>query len=138
MNAGIVNKMFLPRGRLKRCVLLLKIKNFLFFTISDLAYWVALTFITTGLVYYMTALLQMDKAVYSQYMIILFALSFIVYVPFNVIDRKIGKKKKRFKIIFINKDDQSNPVLASGNPCGMKMWRETALFCCLKQVQLSI
>ncbi len=105
---------------MKRCVLLLKIKNFLFFTISDLAYWVALTFITTGLVYYMTALLQMDKAVYSQYMIILFALSFIVYVPFNVIDRKIGKKKKRFKIIFINKDDQSNPVLASGNPCWMK------------------
>ena len=68
----------------------------------------------------MTVLLQMDKAVYSQYMIILFALSFIVYVPFNVIAQKIGKKKKRFKIIFINKDDQSNSVLASGNPCWMK------------------
>jgi Na+/melibiose symporter-like transporter len=70
-----------------------KNKNFLFFTISDLAYWVALTFITTGLVYYVTVLLQMDKAVYSQYMIILFALSFIFYVPVNVIAQKIGKKK---------------------------------------------
>jgi len=37
----------------------------------------------------------MDKAVYSQYMIILFALSFIVYVPFNVIAQKIGKKKEK-------------------------------------------
>jgi len=52
----------------------------------------------------------MDKAVYSQYMIILFALSFIVYVPFNVIAQKIGKKKKRFKISFVTKVDQSNPV----------------------------
>ncbi|HRV14657.1 MAG TPA: MFS transporter, partial [Spirochaetota bacterium] len=48
---------------------------------------------TTGLVYYVTVLLQMDKAVYSQYMIILFALSFIFYVPVNVIAQKIGKKK---------------------------------------------
>lgn len=70
-----------------------KNKNFLFFTFSDLAYWVALTFITTGLVYYVTVLLQLDKAVYSQYMIILFALSFIFYVPVNIIAQKIGKKK---------------------------------------------
>lgn len=70
-----------------------KNKNFLFFTISDLAYWVALTFITTGLVYYVTVLLELDKAVYSQYMIILFALSFIFYVPVNLIAQKIGKKK---------------------------------------------
>lgn len=70
-----------------------KNKNFLFFTISDLAYWVALTFITTGLVYYVTVLLELDKAIYSQYMIILFALSFIFYVPVNLIAQKIGKKK---------------------------------------------
>jgi len=70
-----------------------KNKNFLFFTISDLAYWVALTFITTGLVYYVTVLLELDKAVYSQYMIILFALSFLFYVPVNLIAQKIGKKK---------------------------------------------
>ncbi|MGQ9842619.1 MAG: MFS transporter [Spirochaetota bacterium] len=70
-----------------------KNKNFLFFTISDLAYWVALTFITTGLVYYVTVLLELDKAIYSQYMIILFALSFIFYVPANLIAQKIGKKK---------------------------------------------
>lgn len=70
-----------------------KNKNFLLFTISDLAYWVALTFITTGLVYYVTVLLELDKAIYSQYMIILFALSFIFYVPVNLIAQKIGKKK---------------------------------------------
>ncbi len=70
-----------------------KNKNFVFFTVSDLMYWVALTFITTGLVYYVTVLLELDKSVYSQYMLLLFALSFIFYVPVNLIAKKIGKKK---------------------------------------------
>ncbi len=68
-------------------------RNFLFFTLSDLTYWSALTFITTGLVYYVTILLGLDKSVYSQLMLVLFALSFLFYVPVNLIAQKLGKKK---------------------------------------------
>lgn len=68
-------------------------KGFLYFTLSDLTYWTALTFITTGLVYYVTILLGLEKSVYSQLMIVLFALSFIFYVPVNLIAQKLGKKR---------------------------------------------
>ena len=68
-------------------------RGFLFFTLSDLTYWTALTFITTGLVYYVTILLGLEKSVFSQLMLVLFALSFIFYVPVNLIAQKIGKKR---------------------------------------------
>jgi Na+/melibiose symporter-like transporter len=68
-------------------------RGFLFFTLSDLTYWTALTFITTGLVYYVTILLGLEKSVFSQLMLVLFALSFIFYVPVNLIAQKLGKKR---------------------------------------------
>ena len=68
-------------------------RNFLLFTLSDLTYWVALTFISTGLVYYVTVLLKLPKEFYSQLFIVLFGLSFIFYVPVNLIAKRIGKKK---------------------------------------------
>lgn len=67
-------------------------KNFFFFTLSDFAYWVALTFIQSGIAYYTTVLLGLDKANATTFMTVLFVLSFVFYVPINLIARVIGKK----------------------------------------------
>ncbi len=68
-------------------------KNFLFFTLSDFAYWCALTFIGTGMVYYVTTLLGIEKGFYSLLMMIMFLLSFVFYVPVTLIAAKTGKKR---------------------------------------------
>lgn len=68
-------------------------KNFRYFTISDLAYWLSLTFIQIGISYYITILLGLPKEMASQYMLVTFLTSFIFYVPVNLIAQKIGKKK---------------------------------------------
>ena len=68
-------------------------RNFLVFTLSDFAYWSTLTFIATGMVYYVTSLLKVEKEFYSFLMMIMFLLSFAFYGPVNFIAAKIGKKK---------------------------------------------
>jgi Na+/melibiose symporter-like transporter len=68
-------------------------RNFLVFTLSDFAYWCALTFIATGMVYYVTSLLKVGKEFYSLLMMIMFLLSFAFYGPVNFIAGKIGKKR---------------------------------------------
>jgi Na+/melibiose symporter-like transporter len=67
-------------------------KNFLRFTLSDLAYWVAITIINTVLVYYVTVLLGLPKEFNSTLVMVMFLLSFVFYVPVNVVARKVGKK----------------------------------------------
>ncbi len=79
-------------GIFKSVVTAFKNKNFLFFTISDLGYWVALTIASTGLVYYITTLLGLDKSLVSFMQIVMFGLSFVFYLPINILAKKIGKK----------------------------------------------
>lgn len=69
-----------------------KNRNFLTFTLSDLAYWVAITIINTVLVYFVTVLLKLPKEFNSTLVMVMFLLSFVFYVPVNVIARKLGKK----------------------------------------------
>jgi Na+/melibiose symporter-like transporter len=69
-----------------------KNRDFLFFTLSDFMYWLALTFIQTGISFYVTILMGLDKAFASLLMTVLFLLSFAFYVPVTLIARKIGKK----------------------------------------------
>ncbi|AEV28026.1 Na+/melibiose symporter-like transporter [Sphaerochaeta pleomorpha str. Grapes] len=71
----------------------LKNRNFLMFTISDLAYWVALTIASTGLVYYVTILLGLKESFTSFLQILMFALSFLFYVPVTILAKKTGKKR---------------------------------------------
>lgn len=70
-----------------------KNRNFLVFTLSDLTYFLALTFIQTGISFYIIQLLGMPKEFASTLMTILFLLSFIFYVPVSIIAKKTGKKK---------------------------------------------
>jgi len=68
-------------------------RNFLFFTLSDFMYWLSLSFIQIGISYYIIVLLGLEKEMISGLMIIMFALSFVFYLPVNLVARKIGKKK---------------------------------------------
>lgn len=70
-----------------------KNKNFLRFTLSDLAYWVSLTCISTGMIYYITILLRQPKETASFLQLMMFGLSLLFYVPTNLIAKKTGKKR---------------------------------------------
>ncbi len=74
---------------LKSCF---KNRDFLKFTLSDLAYFVALTVAWTGLVYYVTILLKLPKEFASTMQMVLFLLSFAFYLPVNFLAQKFGKK----------------------------------------------
>ncbi len=67
-------------------------KNFLRFTLSDLAYWVAITIINTVLVYYVTVLLGLPKEFNSTLVMVMFLLSFVFYIPVNIVAKRVGKK----------------------------------------------
>jgi len=66
--------------------------NFVRFLVFDFAYFVSLTFIQLGISYYIMVLLGMGKDMVSFLMLLLFLLSFVFYVPVNLIARKVGKK----------------------------------------------
>lgn len=68
-------------------------RNFLIFTLSDFAYWVALFFINTGLIYYITVLLGLPKETYSLMFIVMFLVSFAFYVPVNFLARRVGRRR---------------------------------------------
>ncbi|MFA9423193.1 MAG: MFS transporter [Sedimentibacter sp.] len=67
-------------------------KNLRLFLISEMAYWFALTFIQTGISYYTVSLLGLNKSFATVAMMILFLVSFVFYIPINLIVRRIGKK----------------------------------------------
>lgn len=66
--------------------------NFRFFALSDLMYWLALTFIQMGMSYYLTVLLKMPSASVSGLLTLMLGLSFVFYAPVNLLAKKIGKK----------------------------------------------
>ncbi len=67
-------------------------KNFLKFTLSDFAYWISLTCISTGLIYYVTVLLKQPKDTASFLQLMMFGISLLFYIPTNLIAKKTGKK----------------------------------------------
>jgi len=68
-------------------------KKFLTFTLSGLAYWVSVTTISSGLIYYVTILLQQPKETASFLQLMMFGLSFLFYVPTNLIAKRVSKKR---------------------------------------------
>ncbi len=67
--------------------------NFRYFVFSDLTYWVSVTIIQTGIIYYTTILLELEKDVASLFGAIAFPLSFALYIPINLAVARFGKKK---------------------------------------------
>lgn len=66
--------------------------NFKYFVISDLLYWLALTFIQLGMVYYVTLLFGMEKGEASTFLQFSFILSFLFYFLIYYLNKKVGKK----------------------------------------------
>ncbi|MGZ3884004.1 MAG: MFS transporter, partial [Bacteroidia bacterium] len=68
-------------------------RNFLLFIVADFSYFIATTFITTGLMYFITVLLPLKESMGNRLMITLVLVSFLFYPVVNFLAKKIGKKK---------------------------------------------
>lgn len=66
--------------------------KFKYFSLSYLIYWLALTFIQSGMIYYVTILLNMDKNYATLFGVISFFTSFLFYPTMPYFQRKFGKK----------------------------------------------
>jgi Na+/melibiose symporter-like transporter len=66
--------------------------DFRAFALSDLTYWLALTFVQTGISFYVILLLGLPKEQASTMLLILFVASFLFYVPISLVARRTGKK----------------------------------------------
>jgi GPH family glycoside/pentoside/hexuronide:cation symporter len=67
-------------------------KNFQFFIVADFSYFIGVTIITSGLLYFVTVLLQLPEAIGNKLMITMVLGSFIFYPVVNLLSQKIGKK----------------------------------------------
>ena len=67
-------------------------KNFLLFIVADFSYFMAVTIITSGLMYFVTVLLQLEETIGNKLMMMMVLVSFIFYPIVNYLAGKIGKK----------------------------------------------
>ncbi|MBL7921249.1 MAG: MFS transporter [Bacteroidia bacterium] len=67
-------------------------KNFLLFIVADFSYFIAVTIITSGLMYFVTVLLQLPETIGNKLMIMMVLVSFIFYPIINFLAKKVGKK----------------------------------------------
>jgi GPH family glycoside/pentoside/hexuronide:cation symporter len=67
-------------------------KNFLFFIVADFSYFIGVTIITSGILYFVTVLLQLPESSGNTLMITMVAGSFIFYPAVNILARKFGAK----------------------------------------------
>lgn len=71
----------------------LRNKNFLLFIVADFSYFIAVTIITSGLLYFITVLLELPESLGNKLMITMVLVSFIFYPVVNYLAKKIGKKR---------------------------------------------
>ncbi|MBA3663345.1 MAG: MFS transporter [Bacteroidetes bacterium] len=71
----------------------LRNRNFLLFIVADFSFFLSVTLITAGLMYFVTVLLGLDESISNKLMITMVLVSFLFYPVTNWASRKIGKKK---------------------------------------------
>lgn len=76
----------------------LRNKNFFFFIVADFSYFISVTLITSGLMYFVTVLLGLEESIGNLLMITMVLVSFVFYPITNWAARKFGKKK----IVFVS------------------------------------
>jgi len=82
-------------------------KNFVVFATSDLFYWLSLTFIQSGVSYFIIVLMGRPQGDASLFMVVGFIFSLLLYYPLNIVAKKYGKKQillvafLSFAIIFL-------------------------------------
>lgn len=67
-------------------------RNFKFYVIADFSYFMGLTIINTGLLYYITVLLGLEEALVGTLLAAMIIISFVFYPAVNMLARKTGKK----------------------------------------------
>jgi GPH family glycoside/pentoside/hexuronide:cation symporter len=73
-------------------------KNFLLFVVADFSYYISVTIITSGLMYFVTVLLQLDESIGNKLMIAMVLISFVFYPIINYLVKRTGKKM----IVFVS------------------------------------
>ena len=68
-------------------------RAFRYFAISDLSYWLAMTFVATGISFYVIMLLGLEKEMATALMTVMFLCSFLFYIPIALLAKKFGKKR---------------------------------------------
>jgi GPH family glycoside/pentoside/hexuronide:cation symporter len=68
-------------------------RNFRTFIFSDLVYWLSLTFIQLGVGFYVTTIFGFEKEHATLFLTISFLVSFLFYVPVNMLAGRVGKKQ---------------------------------------------
>lgn len=67
-------------------------KNFLLFVVADFSYYISVTIITSGLMYFVTVLLRLDERIGNKLMITMVLISFVFYPIINYLVKRTGKK----------------------------------------------
>ena len=67
-------------------------KNFAYYAVAELAFFIGLSIMTTGFLYYITVLLQLEETMMSVLMPVMIVISFLFYPAVNLVARKKGKK----------------------------------------------
>ncbi len=70
-----------------------KNKEFVKFTLGNMIYWLPFTIILDGINFFIMTLLQLKEGVISNLLLLLIVLSFLFYIPVNLIAKRTGKKK---------------------------------------------
>jgi glycoside/pentoside/hexuronide:cation symporter, GPH family len=67
-------------------------RNFLLFIVADFSYFISITIITSGLLYFVTVLLGLKETLGNTLMITMVLVSFVFYPIVNILAKKFGKK----------------------------------------------
>lgn len=67
-------------------------RNFLLFIVADFSYFIAVTIITSGLMYFVTVLLQLPETIGNKLMMVMVLVSLLFYPIINYVVKKTGKK----------------------------------------------
>lgn len=76
----------------KALVQTLRNKNFQLFIVADFSYFIAITIITSGIMYFVTVLLRLHESIGNKLMVTMVLVSFIFYPVVNFLAKKTGKK----------------------------------------------
>lgn len=67
-------------------------RNFVYYVVAAFSYFMGLTIITTGLLYYVTVLLGQAEALVGALLTAMVVVSFVFYPAVNLLAKKVGKK----------------------------------------------
>jgi GPH family glycoside/pentoside/hexuronide:cation symporter len=66
--------------------------NFRYYVVADFSYFMGLTIINTGLLYYVTVLLFLEEALVGTLLAVMIIISFLFYPLVNLLAKRVGKK----------------------------------------------